>query len=362
MSETRYDWLADRWTIFAPHRSQRPDEFVSDFVAPFQPITQCPFCAGQEDQTPGTLLTLPRSSSRRKQWLVRVVPNKFPAIDPLPTNPIDGTPISVPIMDELEDLNDLDTRNKKPSIWDSQPESLFVRRRLQGAHEVIIETPEHLKSLTALSEFHTRLVFEAFRRRLVHWRAHDALRYAVIFKNVGSDAGASLSHSHSQLIATNFVPPDVLRSCQRMKQYYELHNRNFFRDVIDQELEANERIVLSTDNFTVVAPFASQIPYFLWILPKKTQSRFEEISDKHLTEFSIVVRRVLSSLETLFPKAAYNFVLHTSPFDQHWDTAFHWRMELFPRLTKVAGFEWGSDCFINPILPEVAAKNLARFV
>ncbi len=267
MSETRYDWLADRWTIFAPNRSQRPDEFVSDVVSSFQPILECPFCAGHEDQTPGTLLTLPRSSNRKRPWLVRVVPNKFPAIDPLPTNPIDGTPISVPV--HLEGLDDLATRATKPSIWDSQPEALFVSRRLQGAHEVIIETPEHHKSLTALTEFHTRLVFEAFRRRLVHWRAHDALRYAVIFKNVGSDAGASLSHSHSQLIATNFVPPDVFRSCQRMRQYYEQHQRTFFRDIIDKEMEANERIVLATENFVVVAPFASQIPYFLWVLRRK---------------------------------------------------------------------------------------------
>ena len=110
-----------------------------------------------------------------------------------------------------------------------------------------------------------------------------------------------------------------------------------------------------------MVPFASQIPYFVWILPRVQQARFEEVNDRKLAEFSTVVRRMLRALETLFPTVAYNFVLHTSPFDARWDRAFHWRMEIFPRLTKVAGFEWGSDCFINPVLPEFAAKELAKW-
>jgi UDPglucose--hexose-1-phosphate uridylyltransferase len=186
------------------------------------------------------------------------------------------------------------------------------------------------------------------------------LHYAVIFKNVGSDAGASLTHTHSQLIATNFVPPDVTRSCRRLLLYRETYGVTYFTDVLTKELAAGNRIVLESKNFVVLTPFASQIPYFTWILPKKREARFEEISDDDLKELAIVTRRVLRAMETLFPQAAYNFVVHTSPFDPCWDEVFQWRLEIFPRLTKVAGFEWGSDCFINPVLPEVASSELSK--
>ena len=397
MSETRYDWLADRWVIFAPHRSQRPDEFKDALLSP-SALVICPFCAGCEDQTPATLLRLPRQSAgskRNRPWQVRVVANKYPALTPLADlpqaihvvavggaaqkNEIHGVEfyndLEYRVSSNLSDQGDERDRAYEPehgneiaseflssTSEDSQSydEPLFARRSILGAHEVIIETPEHLHSLTQLSESHTQLVFEAFRRRLVHWRAHDSLHYAVIFKNVGSDAGASLTHSHSQLIATNFVPPDVTRSCRRLLLYRETYGVTYFSDVLTKELAAGNRIVLESQNFVVLTPFASQIPYFIWILPKKKEARFEEVSDEDLKELALVTRRVLQAMETLFPQAAYNFVLHTSPFDPCWDEVFQWRMEIFPRLTKVAGFEWGSDCFINPVLPEVAASELSK--
>ena len=359
MSETRYDWLADRWVIFAPHRSRRPDEFVTVSPPVFATTNACPFCHGEEHQTPGEVLSLPRGSGRRRPWMVRVVPNKYPALDPLPEF------LAQPNFKNYRPDSFLDsTSSSIATVTKVEPilnSVLFNRRKLQGAHEVIIESPEHLTSLTEVSESHALLVFEAFRKRLIHWRAHDSLHYSVIFKNVGSEAGASMSHSHSQLIATNFVPPDVQRSCQRLNQYYETHRCGFFEDLIAQELVVKERIILQSPHFVVVAPFASQIPYFVWILPRIQQARFEEINDKKLAEFSNIVRRVLRALETLFPNVAYNFVLHTSPFNECWDNVFHWRMEIFPRLTKVAGFEWGSDCFINPVLPEFAAQELAKW-
>ncbi len=359
MSETRYDWLADRWVIFAPHRSQRPDEFVTVGPINYSANAVCPFCLGQEHQTPGEVLALPRGAGLRIPWQVRVVPNKYPALEPLPEfleqpsyKHYRGEGVSLKQTGSVATL--VTTELPKTSV-------LFNRRKLQGAHEVIIESPEHLNSLTEVSESHALLVFEAYRRRLIHWRAHDSLHYSVVFKNVGPEAGASLSHTHSQLIATNFVPPDVQRSCERQQQYRESHARGYFEDMIAQELIAKDRIVLQSPNFVAVVPFASQIPYFIWIIPRVQQARFEEVSDKKLAEFSTIVRRVLRALETLFPNVAYNFVLHTSPFNECWDRVFHWRMEVFPRLTKVAGFEWGSDCFINPVLPEFAAKQLAKW-
>jgi UDPglucose--hexose-1-phosphate uridylyltransferase len=362
MSETRYDWLADRWVIFAPHRSQRPDEFVMTSSPSSAMSKPCPFCMGQESQTPSEVLVLPRRSVARQPWLVRVVPNKYPALEPLPEffdrSKFDNV---TEVPESLSYASPTSDRGNVATIEIAKTSVLFDRRKLQGAHEVIIESPEHLNSLTELSESHALLVFEAFRKRLIHWRAHDSLHYSVVFKNMGPEAGASLSHTHSQLIATNFVPPDVQRSCQRQQEYLDTHQRGYFEDMIAQELAAKERIILQSPNFVAVVPFASQIPYFVWVLPRVRQARFEEVNDRILAEFTTIVRRMLRALETLFPNVAYNFVLHSSPFSPCWDQVFHWRMEIFPRLTKVAGFEWGSDCYINPVLPEFAAKELAKW-
>ncbi len=352
MSETRYDWLADRWVIFAPRRNNRPDEYAGSYPPEPSDANNCPFCAGKESQTPSAVLSLPHRSRKNKQWLVRVVPNKYPALQRL--HNVQGLPLALHTVENDDDTDDLASESH-----DAVNESILYRRRtIRGAHEVIIESPEHRSSLAQLDDKHTYLVFDAFRQRLNYWRAHNALHYAVIFKNVGYDAGASLYHTHSQLISANFVPPDVLRNCQRMQQYRSIYDRGYFSDVIDNEIASGERIISTSKNFVVLAPFASNLPYTVLILPKAPAARFEEIDDRMLNEFALLTRQVLQSLETVLPGAAYNFVLHTSPFHDYWDNVFHWRMELFPRLTRVAGFEFGSDCFINPVMPEDAAARL----
>lgn len=352
MSETRYDWLADRWVIFAPNRSKRPDEFIGRTTVDVPPDFVCPFCAGNERLTPNPVLVLPAPNRHSRRWQVRVVPNKFPALIPISEaayrSPIDALASS------------LAERASTGTATLATPEAsvMFQSEIFHGAHEVIIESAEHRSSLTELTESNAAYVFAAIRSRLIHWRAHDSLRYAVAFKNVGTEAGASLSHSHSQLIATSFVPPDVVRSCRRLEEYEDAHGRPYFEELIQRELEMDERTIFESENFVAVAPFASPVPYFMWLMPKKRQSRFEELSDEGLREFTQITRRMVKSLERLLPNASYNFVLHTSPFDAQRDDVFHWRMELFPRLTKSAGFEWGSECFINPVMPEQAARSL----
>jgi UDPglucose--hexose-1-phosphate uridylyltransferase len=363
MSETRYDWLADRWVIFAPNRSQRPDEFRHVHRSSSSEV-ECPFCLGNEQLTPESLLVLPRRSkastspqlptgrfaSQRsnRTWQVRVIPNKFPALAPI----------------SLSGLSDLDVGHLSENHNDSKRpvlpmlDPLQSSYQLSGVHEVIVETPKHLNSLTQLSPTQCKLVFEAYRQRLNHWRAHDALRYGVVFKNVGSDAGASLSHSHSQLIATTFVPPEVFRCCQRLMQYRESYGKDFFEDTIEKETIAQKRIVYRSERLIAIAPFASHVPYLVQVLPIKDEPRFEETSSQTLGELAMLARQMLAAIEKMFPSAAYNFVIHTSPFDPNWDQSFRWRLEIFPRLTKVAGFEWGSDCFINPVIPEEAAARM----
>jgi UDPglucose--hexose-1-phosphate uridylyltransferase len=354
MSETRYDWLSDRWVIFAPRRLKRPDEFLHSSFDKKPTHFVCPFCAGNEHNTPVEVLTLPPQTRQSRGWQVRVVPNKFPALDPIPES-VYRSPFEV--------FGGIARSEASTSTIEKTSTSvMFQTRPLHGAHEVIIESPDHTISLSEISESHSLLVLEAYRRRLSHWRAHDSLRYACVFKNVGTDAGASLSHAHSQLIATSFVPPDVRRSCQRLQEYSEIHNHHYFEELAEQELESGERIIIESENFVCFAPYASPVPYFVSILPKRRRSRFEEIDDAMMIEFNKLVRQIIESIERCLPNTSYNFVLHTGPYDPGWDHVYHWRMEIFPRITKAAGFEWGSDCYINPVLPETAAAELSEKV
>jgi UDPglucose--hexose-1-phosphate uridylyltransferase len=268
------------------------------------------------------------------------VPNKFPAIQN------DGEPI------------DCCSKQRQSS---SAPE-LFLRKQTRGGHEVIIEAPSHVQSITQLQTDHVALVFEAYQRRLRYWRSVHAMRYAVVFKNNGADAGASLVHAHSQLICTDFLPSDVLKTQRRSMEYLQTKGRCYACDILEKELQATERIVAQTASFVALCPFASRLPYSVSILPKRHQAAFEESSSSELAELARLVQQVLRAVETEHPNAAYNYVLQTAPLDSHDPAAFHWRLKILPRLIKVAGFEWSSDCYINTVLPEDAAEALGRHI
>jgi UDPglucose--hexose-1-phosphate uridylyltransferase len=358
MSESRYDWLHDRWVVFAPQRAARPDEFRDRFQPARRPGFTCPFCAGNERETPPAILSLPPSSPRSKQaWQVRVVPNRYPALESL--SPLTS---ARPWGDEGQQTpanSGLDEKIPSPAADLESPISVSPSPQCtRGIHEVIIETPEHLESLTQLAREDAQLVFRAMRQRLTALRANHRLHYAVVFKNVGAAAGASLSHSHSQLISTDFVPPNIRRVSRRLQHFQQQHQTGYFEQALEQELKHGDRLVAHSEFFVAFVPYASALPYFVTILPKTRQPRFEESSDLELADFSEVVQRILLAMESTFAELAYNFILHTSPFDAGGDQAFHWRMEIVPRLTQVAGFEWGTDCYINPVLPEYAAEVL----
>ncbi|MFN6305016.1 MAG: hypothetical protein ACK42H_22720, partial [Planctomycetota bacterium] len=215
MNEMRYDWLGDRWVIFAPNRLLRPDNY-HDLAHRHscQTITsskeghtsngqRCPFCLGAEDQTPPATLTLRTDRQSTSAWSVRVVPNKFPAID---------------APEEFRFRNEQADRSTPTS-------DLFIRKQTRGGHEVIIEAPFHVQSITQLPNDHAALIFEAYQQRLKYWRNVQSMRYAVVFKNNGADAGASLVHAHSQLICTDFLPSDVLKTQKRTIEYQKTHGR-----------------------------------------------------------------------------------------------------------------------------------------
>jgi len=350
MNEMRYDWLADRWVIFAPNRLLRPDNYRQEICtarptknASSEDSRFCPFCCGAEDQTPEPTLVL--RAHPQDAWSVRVVPNKFPAVQSDSESLLNGLP-------EVDLVHCVQS--------ESTHDELFLRKQTRGGHEVIIEAPSHVQSITQLQTDHAALIFEAYQQRLRYWRSVHAMRYAVVFKNNGADAGASLVHSHSQLICTDFLPSDVFKTQRRSLEYVRLHARCYACDILGRELQLAERIVAQTESFVALCPFASRLPYSVSILPKRHQSAFEDCSSSQIAELARLVQHTLRAVELEHPGAAYNYVLQTAPLDSHDPAAFHWRLKILPRLSKVAGFEWSSDCYINTVLPEDAAKSLAR--
>jgi len=341
--ESRLDPITGNWTIFAPHRVQRPEEFVPqrDFVGK---QIACPFCPGNESETPPPVwvgkisdddssldILDPRNVNGSDEcWSVRVVPNKYPAVG----------------------------QNCESSPC-PRDQSLFQRRPLAGGHEVIIESRSHVESLSQLDLSEIQLVFSALRDRIKYWREVPGIAYVTAFKNAGARAGASLRHTHSQLIATNRIPAAISRVVDRMKHHRASSGCCLHCDLIRGELKARQRVVWRDDSLIAYCPFASYLPMLIRVTSLDHQPCFEDLDDQTLDSTARLVRRVVSWLEKVRPGTAYNFCLHTRPpgSDDPPDS-FHWSIEVFPRMTQIAGFEWGSQCMINPMLPELAAAKL----
>lgn len=260
-------------------------------------------------------------------WRVRVVPNKFPALR------VEGELLR-------------------------EGEGLFDKMTGVGAHEVIIETPDHQKSLPELPESQVLDVLWAFRSRVLDLRQDKRLYYAVLFKNHGEAAGATLEHSHSQLIALPVVPKTVKEELDGALAHYMLKERCIFCDIVRQETQAGTRVVIETARFAAIQPFAPRFPFETWIVPQKHESHFESTEPAALENFAWVLRETLRRLDKALERPAYNFIIHTAPMQEPAMRHYHWHVEIMPRLTKVAGFEWATGFHINPTSPEESAKYL----
>jgi UDPglucose--hexose-1-phosphate uridylyltransferase len=327
MPELRKDPIVGRWVIIATDRAKRP-------VAPkIEPLpggnTLCPFCEGHEENTPHEILAYRDRASHTdgRGWRVRVVPNKFPALQ------IEG------------DLN-------------KRGEGMYDKMAGVGAHEVIIECPFHEITMANLSEDNIREVLWVYRDRLVDLKKDQRLVYGMVFKNVGAAAGASLEHTHSQLIVLPIVPINVWEEMSGSLEFYNYRGRCIYCDMVHQEVSTEKRIVLDTPNFVSLAPYASRFPFETWIIPKNHNSHYENIQKTEVDELGTVIKTILLKLEHALDKPAYNYIIHTSPFDTQALPHYHWHIEVIPRLTRVAGFEWGTGFYINPVPPEQAADFL----
>ncbi len=328
MPDLRKDPILGRWVIIAKNRAKRPHDFVSQPAASDHPAF-CPFCEGSEEHTPREILAYrnPGMPANRPGWRVRVVPNKFPALE------IEG---------------DLGKRG----------DGMYDMMRGVGAHEVIIESPKHVVSTSELTEKQLREVFWVYHDRLVDLKRDRRLVYGMIFKNVGVAAGASLEHTHSQLIVTPIVPVNVREEITGALAYYNHRGRCVFCDMVQQELASEKRVVLDTPSYTAFCPFASRFPFETWIVPKQHSSHYENAQKGAIDDLASVIRTVIRRIETAVDRPGYNYIIHTAPFDTPELGHYHWHMEIIPRLTSIAGFEWGTGFYINSVPPEEAAAFL----
>ena len=327
MSQLRKDPIVGRWVIISTEREKRPSDWANETNTRSGGF--CPFCPGNEDKTPPEIVAK-RPMTEQKDvpgWDIRVVPNKFPALQ------IEG---------------DLSPRG----------EGNYDIINGVGAHEVIIETPNHALELAELSEEHIHDVMQIFRERTLDLKKDLRFKYILIFKNHGAAAGASLEHSHSQLIATPIIPKRVLEELEGSKRFYKYKERCIYCDIVRQELTLKKRIVSDSGSYLTIEPFAPRFPFETWILPQAHYSHFEFMPEEMYRELAKALKDALTRVNSTLGYPPFNFMLHTAPVQEPKMPDFHWHLEIIPKLTSAAGFEWGSGFYINPTPPEVAADLL----
>ncbi len=328
MPELRRDPVVGRWVIISTERARRPSDFSP--VPRLRKGGPCVFCGGQEHRTPEEVWALrpDRSEPNTPGWLLRVVPNKFPALR------IEG---------ELE-----------PAA-----EGLYDRMSGVGAHEVVIESPDHDAAIERLPPAHLAEVFRAYRDRIVDLSKDPRLEYVMVFKNHGDPAGASLEHTHSQLIATPVVPLMVEEELAGALQHLRIKKRCIWCDIIRQERQEGGRVILDQDGFMALSPFAPRFPFETWILPTVHRSRYEDTPPGDFARLAAAVRQVLGRMGQFLDDPPYNFMLHSAPLRGPALDHFHWHLEIIPKLTRVAGLRMGDRVLHQPDPPGGGREILA---
>lgn len=339
MSQLRKDIISGRWVIVAAERSKRPDDFRPAQPAEAKPAEArgfCPFCAGNESKTPPEVFALRADGTRPDEsgWSVRVVPNKFPAL----------------------------TRGAAPARQDN---GLFTWMDGVGVHEVVIENPDHDLELADLPHDHIRAVLKVFQDRIRSIEEDLPYKYVQVFKNKGKEAGASLSHPHSQIVATPIVPKRIKEEIYGAGRLFRRFKECVFCRIIREETAAKDRLVYRNDHVCVKVPFAARFPFEMRVLPLRHDAYFSRFGGEELEGLADALKTVLGRFKAILADPPYNLFLHQAPnpaVHNHGESdierTFHWHMEIIPVLTRVAGFEWGTGFYINPVAPETAAFYL----
>jgi UDPglucose--hexose-1-phosphate uridylyltransferase len=335
----RRDYLLDRWAVIATERKKRPTDFAKprEVVKP----TMCPFEPGNEDKTPAAELVYLRSNTggikkvrdkgefRHKNWLVRCFPNLFPAF----MAPVEGMKRT--------------KANENPFLLDAL-----------GAHEVIVESPNHDEHPGVARIDQLTLVVDACLDRLKALSALPYVRYVSIFRNHGIEAGASLSHAHSQIIATPFIPQTLREELKASEKFWKDTHECAFCSIMKKE-KKSPRFIWQNDSFCVFAPWASVNPLEFWVLPRKHQASPSEMRRKQKQDLAKTLRVCLGGLKNLVNDPPYNYGFHIAPSAEA-DEFYHWHIEVYPKLAIWAGFEKSTGIYINTVPPEDAAASLGE--
>jgi len=327
MPELRQNFFTKEWVIIAKERAKRPEELATHrppkVVPPF--VETCVFCPGNEAKTPPEVQRLPSDSPT--SWQVRIVPNKFGAL----------------------------SRDAKPTR--------LIRRSHRtmegfGVHDVIIDTPNHAEVVALMPQAHLANLIRAYKSRYDTLSHDPRIAHITIFKNHGLEGGASLEHPHSQLVATPVISNQVKDRLEEALRHFDEFGECMFCEVVQQELNDPERIVLETEHFVALEPFASPTPFCTHIYPRRHMASFGDISAPEIVDLARNLGMVLAKIYHGLENPDFNFTIRSAPAEWVGVRYFHWYLSIIPRLTRVAGFELGSGMFINTVLPEAAAEFL----
>ncbi len=330
MPELRKDPIIDRWVIIASDRARRPQDYSVERERPRPGV--CPFCPGQEAKTPPEVLAYrpvdgPAARPNAPGWSLRVFPNRYPAL-------------------------------KVEGSLDREGDGPYDRMNGIGAHEVIVESPDHTRGLSQLSVAELEQVLEAFRDRIVDLKRDSRFRYVMVFRNYGRAAGASVEHPHSQLVALPVVPTAVARELEGARAYFDYKERCVFCDIVQKERRDKSRLIYDNGECVVISPYAARFPFETWVLPRQHRAALERIDRAELRGLADALRTALAKIERGLDDPPYNVTLHTSPFSAGDAEHYHFHFEIMPSLSTPAGFEWGSGFHINSTPPEEAARFL----
>lgn len=332
-SEFRQDLTTKDWVLISPKRAGRPYDFKSEPATPEdlpEISDECPFCDGKKNDTPTIIAQYPKKGA----WKVRVVPNKFNVL--------------------------VHSAEKQTG----ETCDFYCTYPASGDHEVIITFP-HNKPVALLDLKTVDLLLLAYLERIKELSTHEDVRYLHIIQNHGAQAGASLIHPHSQIFTTPFVPERIAEELNGTRRYYEDNRACLYCDIIAYEQKQKVRVVYETDDFLVITPYAAKVPYQLRVLPKRHASEFSAITEAERKNLGAVLKEALARLYDRLQNPAYNYYIHTLPFfhsgqkhTQDYDKFYHWHLVIVPRFSKFAGFELGTEVYVNTVAPEQAAEEL----
>jgi UDPglucose--hexose-1-phosphate uridylyltransferase len=331
MPQLRQNYVLKEWVIIATERAKRPEQLKENKniaemnIPPYD--ENCPLCPGNEVKF-GNTTEIFRDGGE-KDWKLRVIPNKFPALAPMNE-------------DEVR-INTTGYLRWMDGI---------------GNHEVLIEHPSHNLTIATMDPSIVLNVLKSYQIRLKSLMELSYIESVIIFRNHGTRAGASLLHPHSQIIALPIIPRDVIARMNESIRYQEEHRECIFCRVMKSEMEDGSRIIIDSKHFVVFVPYAAYSPFSMWLYPKRHCSSFLDVTAEELAEMSTVLRQALRKLYYGLNDPDYNYIIRSSPKGYQNSAFFHWYMTIVPRMTRTAGFELGSGMYINPSIPEENAAYL----